>query len=75
MPVTIENLHDVLGKGEAALTPEQIDALKHVIAAGGTLINVILHKVPLCGDQQAAIRKVREAIFTAGEAVQLQGLV
>jgi hypothetical protein len=36
---------------------------------------VILEQTPVCGDQQAAIRKVREAVFTANSAVALKGAV
>ena len=39
------------------------------------LAEAILRHTPVCGDQQAAIRKVREAVMTANAAVALKGLV
>lgn len=43
--------------------------------AGQALCEVILECTPVCGDQQAAIRHVREAVATANAAVALKGIV
>jgi tryptophanyl-tRNA synthetase len=43
--------------------------------AGRALADVILECTPVCGDQQAAIRLLREAVSTANMAVALKGLV
>lgn len=43
--------------------------------AGRALAEVILECTPVCGDQQAAIRKVREAVMTANMAVAVKGIV
>lgn len=39
------------------------------------LAAAILEETPVCGDQQAAIRLVREAVMTANAAVALKGAV
>lgn len=43
--------------------------------AARALTEVILECTPVCGDQQAAVRKVREAVMTANAAVALHGIV
>ena len=43
--------------------------------AGKALAVAILENTPMCADQSAAIRKVREAIFTANSAIALDGLI
>jgi hypothetical protein len=57
--------------------PEQadLDAYEAIRTKGKELAELILEKTPVCGDQQAAIRKVREAVFTANSAVALKGAV
>lgn len=57
--------------------PDQadLDAYETIRAKGKELVGAILEKTPVCGDQQAAIRKVREAVFTANAAVALKGAV
>lgn len=52
--------------------PEQYAAIR---AAGKNLAAVILANTPRCADQTAAIRKVREACFTANAAIALKGKV
>jgi len=56
-------------------TAEQKDAYLEIRARGLDLADAILRGAPVCGDQQAAIRKVREAVMTANAAVALSGLV
>jgi len=43
--------------------------------AGRALAEVILECTPVCGDQQAAIRLLRESVMTANMAVALKGIV
>lgn len=52
--------------------PERYTAIRE---AGRNLGQVILDNTPLCADQQAAIRKVREAVMAANSAIALDGAV
>ena len=52
--------------------PEKYDALR---SAAQTFALAILRNTPACADQQAAIRKVREAVMTANAAIALKGAV
>jgi hypothetical protein len=54
---------------------DQVPKYAKVRLAGQALCDVILECTPVCGDQQAAIRKVREAVATANAAIALKGLV
>jgi hypothetical protein len=51
----------------------QQQQLKELRAAGKHLAEVILNSTPVGADQQAALRKVREAVMTANAAVALGG--
>lgn len=55
--------------------PIDIEHYEEIRIAGAALASTILRNTPVCGDQQAAIRKVREAVMTANAAVALMGLV
>jgi len=37
--------------------------------------HVIMEHTPVCADQTAAIRKIREAVMTANAAIALHGIV
>lgn len=50
--------------------PQRYEAIR---TAGKALARVILENTTTCADQQAAIRKVREAVMTANAAVALKG--
>lgn len=50
--------------------PEQYERLR---AAGRVLAQAILMNTPASADQTAAIRKVREAVFTANAAIACGG--
>lgn len=52
---------------------DQPEKYERIRAAGKALAEAILETTPICGDQQAAIRKVREAVFTANAAIALKG--
>jgi hypothetical protein len=72
--VTLETVQDVFThhppEGKA-----QLDAYREIREAGLKLARAILLHTPVCGDQQAAIRKVREAVMTANASVALKGAV
>lgn len=68
------NLHKVFTY-HAPTGPEQLEKYAKIREAGEQLAQAILVNTPTCGDQQAAIRKVREAVMTANAAVALEGEV
>jgi len=73
MPVTQQNYLEVLD-----YHPPDAVAEGHYAAirgAAATLVETILANTPTCGDQQAAIRLVREGVMTANAAVALKGAV
>ena len=73
MPVTKQNLADVFTyHAPTGMAPTQLAAVRE---AGKKLAEVILENTPQCGDQQAAIRHVREAVMTANAAIVLGGEV
>lgn len=55
--------------------PEQLERYATLRAAARDLAAAIIEATPVCADQQAAIRKVREAVMTANAAVALKGAV
>lgn len=55
--------------------PQALDAYLAIRASAQKLASTILNHTPVCGDQQAAIRKVREAVMTANAAIALNGKV
>lgn len=54
---------------------EDIPRYLEIREAGRALASVIVANTPRCADQQAALRKVREAVMTANAAIALGGLV
>jgi hypothetical protein len=73
MPVTRENLHQILCPEPP--DPEAVSRMNIVRESTEEFIATILANVPVCGDQQAAIRLAREAGWTAEWAIQLKGAV
>ena len=69
--ITLDNLDDVLSYH--APTSDQQAQIATVRAAAKAFATAILEKVPTCADQQAALRKVREALMTANAAIVLEG--
>lgn len=55
--------------------PEDVVAYKAIRDAALVLARAIQLNTPLCADQSAAIRKVREAVMTANAARALGGAV
>ena len=55
--------------------PEGDQPLKYaaIREAAKNLARVIVDNTPPCADQTAAIRKVREAVFTANASIALKG--
>ena len=54
-------------------TPEQLPLLQEIRDAGKALVDVIAKNTPICADQSAAIRHVREATMTANAAIMCGG--
>jgi hypothetical protein len=54
-------------------TPEQLPKYQEIRRAGLELAQVIAANSPVCADQTAAIRKVREACMTANAAIACDG--
>lgn len=73
MPVTKGNLNEVFSyHAPTAGQPEKYQAIR---SAARALAEAILDSTPVCADQQAALRHVREAMMTANAAVALGGEV
>ncbi len=54
-------------------TPEQLPKYLEIREAGKAFAAVLLKKTPPSADQTAAIRKVREAVMTANQAIACGG--
>lgn len=52
---------------------EQLAMYQEIREAAKVFADVILSNCPLGADQTAAIRKVREAVFTANAGIALEG--
>jgi hypothetical protein len=50
--------------------PEKYEKIRE---AAKVFASVIVENTPVCADQSAALRKVREAVFTANAAIALDG--
>lgn len=72
--VTRDNLDEVFTY-HPPTGDEQIKSYQRLREEGKRLAEAILEEVPVCGDQQAAIRKVREAVMTANAGIALMGSV
>jgi hypothetical protein len=73
MQVTLDNVHDVVR--HHAPDDYGINKIGHIRMAAENMITAILETTPVCADQSAAIRHVREAMMTANAAIVLDGLV
>jgi len=56
-----------------APTEGQPEKYEKIREAGKEFAKVIMANTPACADQTAAIRKVREAVFTANAAIAFDG--
>lgn len=54
-------------------TEAQIPKYEEIRAAGLRFATVVVNNTPVCADQTAAIRKIREAVMTANAAIALDG--
>lgn len=73
MPVNSANVDDVFSYHRPeGHQPAQYEAIR---GKARELARVILDNTPVCGDQQAAIRHLREAVMTANAAIALRGCV
>jgi len=73
MPVTLANVHDVFSYH--APDGDQPARYQKLRMAAEQFAIVILQEVTNSGDQQAAIRHVREALMTANSGVATKGAV
>jgi hypothetical protein len=73
MPVDRNNLANVFTYHPP--TGDQPARYANVRKAAMALAEAILDNVPQCGDQQAAIRHVREAMMTANAGIATEGIV
>lgn len=73
MPVTKKNVDDVF----TYHAPEGDQPTRYATlrVAARVFVETILENTPVCADQQAAIRLVREAVMTANAAIALKGSV
>jgi len=74
MTITKEKL-DNLFTHHPPENDDQIKSYDRLRVEAKRFAEAILDETPVCGDQQAAIRKVREAVMTANAAVALKGAV
>lgn len=73
MPVTADNLDDVFTHHPP--DSDDIQAYSVLRSVAKEFALAIIAYTPVCGDQQAAIRHVREAVMTANAARALRGAV
>lgn len=71
LPVTEANLKDVFTYHTPE--PDQIRNYQKLRDEALNFAQVILETTPICADQQAAIRYVRQAVMTANAAIALRG--
>jgi hypothetical protein len=54
-------------------TPEQLPKYAAIRSAAKVFASVLADNTPVCADQTAALRKVREAVMTANASIALDG--
>ena len=74
MPVMFGDI-DYVFDSHPPETEAQIEGYRAIRAAGKALAETILNHSPICADQTAAVRHVRDAVMTANAAIALKGLV
>lgn len=77
MPATLDNVAGIFGGDADAVTlnAEQENAAMTLAAGAHAFAQLVLLHTPMSGDQQTAIRKIREAAQYAIDAVRLKGAV
>jgi hypothetical protein len=73
MPVNVANVEDVLAF--RALTTDQREACQKLYSSARDFTKAVLELTPVCADQQAAIRLIRDAMKTAESAIAINGAV
>lgn len=73
MPLNNSNLDNVIEYHKPS--DAQVEKIARIRSATKALCAEILACTPVCGDQQAALRHVREAMMTANAAIVLDGAV
>src|SRR4029077_17157166 len=74
MPITQEQLENWFTHHPPE-TQDQIDTYQAIREAGKAFAEVIVQQTPASADQTAAIRKIREAVFTGQRGDCLRGQV
>ncbi len=69
--IDLNNVEEAFTPQQA--TPEMLHAMEKINHAALNLAQEILYYVPKGADQQAAVRKVREAAMTANKGVVTEG--
>jgi len=54
--------------------PEQLQKYQAIREAGRVFAEVILAQTPMCADQSVAIRKIRETVMIANQAIACKGM-
>ena len=54
-------------------TPEQVIKYQAIRDKAKELAQVIIENTPVCADQSAALRHLRECVFTANSSIALNG--
>ena len=73
MRVTADNVHEIFRYVQPCLS--EVQSIQAVRESAEEFAKTILDCVPAGADQQAAIRKVREAVWTANAGVVLKDTV
>jgi len=55
------------------LQPDQLAQVETIQRAGAAMMQLVEHNCPGCADRSAAMRKIREAVWTATSAIATQG--
>ncbi len=71
--VSESNLSDVFSYH--APSAEDLLCYQALRTAAADFAHAIITNCPVCGDQQAALRKVREALMTANASIALKGKI
>lgn len=54
-------------------TEAQVPKYEEIRTAAKRFAQIVVNNTPVCADQTAAIRKIREAVYTANAAIALEG--
>lgn len=73
MPVTLANYDDVIFYHKPS--DEEVARIQNVRVGIRAAVKAILENVPVCADQQAAIRHVTDGLMTANRGIVLKGIV